>query len=520
MQDYPSLVPGKWHAIRGKDRWVRVLGGCPRYIQPRCTTISGDAWEHYTFVRPSMSRDRSKLMVLLMGGGGCWSTDTCLYNKGQPYLSERLWYSGDLYKEMILDPNNVVPTIRTGILGNDASPYRDYNMIYVQYCTADAHLGQRQVEMAHPDQTLLMNFSGFDNFQSALDIAAHYFPPRSIKRIVFGGLSSGGLGVYILHPYVLNLYKKAARKNSLVLIDHSAPHILPTPQHMNNLLELVGGRESIPKWIQRGLPGSPSILELFYKSARYYRKTVYAITHPQFDEYLSAVFALAMHPEVTAYPASSPIRAVLTWITDGFQCTWARETHRMHFNMRTQLDNVRIFEHFGDVHVLAYNERVFTTRSGPVDAEEEGKDKKEQQQEENLKKEVEERQESDHMMAIDWLTSLHSPTSPRRRPIETPSLICADPITGSLDGCLFKGMKVNQVREALFRQPLRTCNPYTSSPSLFLPEEDGWIGWTPTQEERESWMEGWVGHDTLTQVEVLSLEEQGVRLFDDPSASK
>src|SRR4051812_16937283 len=100
---------------------------------------AGTACAHdttYAFkVRPGLT---DKVMIFLNGGGIFWRSATCDPRKPSVVMSAD-------------DPVNDV-SVRTGILDyqNEKNPVREWTMVFVNYCTGDAHLGSSETEYARP----------------------------------------------------------------------------------------------------------------------------------------------------------------------------------------------------------------------------------------------------------------------------------------------------------------------------------------------------------------------------------
>lgn len=77
---------------------------------------------------------------------------------------------------------------------NAENPVRDYNMIFIPYCTGDVHSGSRpnaQVDGVKGEH----QFVGGDNFRLYLKRIVPTFP--NAKKIVFAGWSAGGFGTIL-----------------------------------------------------------------------------------------------------------------------------------------------------------------------------------------------------------------------------------------------------------------------------------------------------------------------------------
>ncbi len=90
------------------------------------------------FVHPGSDR---RLMIFFQGGGACWNSQNCDVEGRSTF--HPLIDSTD-------DPNRL-----TGLfdLSNPQNPVREYSIVFVPYCTADAFLGARTVRYSIPGTT-------------------------------------------------------------------------------------------------------------------------------------------------------------------------------------------------------------------------------------------------------------------------------------------------------------------------------------------------------------------------------
>ena len=137
--------------------------------------------------------DSDKLLWYLEGGGACTSPGFCTYN--QANVNQIL--TGD--QETCLGTISGISTGRQqpgnqGIFDttNNANPVKDWNMIYVPYCTGDIHFGTRP-NVTLPGMTTPQNFVGYKNM---LKFTARIVPTfkDKIKLAVLAGSSAGGFG--------------------------------------------------------------------------------------------------------------------------------------------------------------------------------------------------------------------------------------------------------------------------------------------------------------------------------------
>lgn len=137
--------------------------------------VCGDGTPYSMFVSPGSS---GKLTVELMGGGACWSGDTCLGMKRLAWLHEI----------------PVVPPLGA-FMSNDPSrsPVADHTFVFLPYCTGDVHVG-RHVASYGPGRRV--HHVGRNNFRLALDAleARDLVDFRKVREAVLYGFSAGAIG--------------------------------------------------------------------------------------------------------------------------------------------------------------------------------------------------------------------------------------------------------------------------------------------------------------------------------------
>lgn len=141
--------------------WERIVpgGDC------RCS----DGSEFGFWVRKA---DPDRVLVFLQDGGNCFSAETCAPERG-------------LYTPAITEGPD-----RTGVLDADdgRNPLADHSVVYVPYCTGDAHLGDAVTEHA---PGLTVRHKGLVNGTAALDHLAATFPGAT--DVVVMGESAGAV---------------------------------------------------------------------------------------------------------------------------------------------------------------------------------------------------------------------------------------------------------------------------------------------------------------------------------------
>ena len=144
----------------------------------------------------SINEKSDNLMIFLEGGGSCFDALTCLAN-----------------------PASVIKMNKTkGVFNrdNDANPVKDWNFVYVPYCTGDAFSGTNP-EGEVPGVSGKQMFVGYTNMSVFLKRIAPTFP--DVKQVLLTGSSAGGFGASANTPQVTRAFPDARG----ILIDDSGP---------------------------------------------------------------------------------------------------------------------------------------------------------------------------------------------------------------------------------------------------------------------------------------------------------
>jgi len=110
---------------------------------------------------------------------------------------------------------------RAGILDytNEKNPVRDWTMVFVNYCTGDAHLGSNEVEYIQlgaksGDKTFSMRHGGAANLEAVLDWV--YVNLKRPSNIFVAGVDAGALASPVVAARMARHYPRAAWCNSVM----------------------------------------------------------------------------------------------------------------------------------------------------------------------------------------------------------------------------------------------------------------------------------------------------------------
>jgi len=146
----------------------------------------------------SLESASKKVMIYIEGGGACFDSITCLANPTN-VSGQKAEKTGGLFD-------------RT----NTANPVKDWNFVYVPYCTGDIGAG------ANPNGTVsgvtgTQMFVGRPNLEAFLNRVVPTFP--GVTNVLLTGVSAGGFGAATNVPLVQSAFPAV----KVGLIDDSGP---------------------------------------------------------------------------------------------------------------------------------------------------------------------------------------------------------------------------------------------------------------------------------------------------------
>ncbi len=193
---FSSPIPEGWTRVDWRDYYPDFTY---KGLSPSCTHCPMDDCESqfYFFARGGSVNN---LAVYFEGGGACWHTINCIYysttNTG---VGETLASLGQI--EGI------------GDIDNPLNPFRDWNFVYIPYCTGDVHVGANDYD--YPDDLgfhLIPEFNrwrirhrGKVNFRVVLQWIQDTFTTAPDKIFVAGS-SAGAYGAILNFPDVRDAF--------------------------------------------------------------------------------------------------------------------------------------------------------------------------------------------------------------------------------------------------------------------------------------------------------------------------
>lgn len=154
------------------------------------------------------SATSSNVLLFFNGGGACWDYLTC-FQLGTATL-------GPIGAAQF---NAVSNQLNAGVFdrSNDDNIFRDWNLVFIPYCTGDTHAGDSVVTHEQNGQMGVFHHVGRKNFQAYVQRLAATFPTPG--KLVVSGASAGGFGA----AWNYNTVRTYWPTGQVYLIDDSGP---------------------------------------------------------------------------------------------------------------------------------------------------------------------------------------------------------------------------------------------------------------------------------------------------------
>ena len=219
----PSVTATNTQTIVGELAGV----GLGKYlgIMPTSTTTQG-VWEHHFYDQTPQDAicldggqyqvevhhgTNNKVMLMLEGGGACWSYDTCW---GHP-----------LGVKVTSDP---YPAVGVLDFSNPDNPFADWNVVYAPYCDGSVFAGDNIVDYQNGATSHHTFHHGQQNISAAITLMQSLFP--NPDQIVVSGYSAGGYGTFTGY----GVTRVAFPDTPILTLDDSGPGLQNSADTQNN----------------------------------------------------------------------------------------------------------------------------------------------------------------------------------------------------------------------------------------------------------------------------------------------
>lgn len=152
---------------------------------------------------------RNSVLVVLAGGGACWSDANCGGNV------PRTFGAGDYGFFSLLTSGTIFDRTLAG------NPFADWTFVFVPYCTGDVHAGG---DVTRTYNGVTWRHHGAANLQAAIGRVAQAFPAP--ERVVVAGSSAGGFGSFLAFDLARQRWPAGASGPKAYLVDDSGPTLV------------------------------------------------------------------------------------------------------------------------------------------------------------------------------------------------------------------------------------------------------------------------------------------------------
>jgi hypothetical protein len=188
-------------------------------------TVCGNGSQYRFFLRRTSSPN---LLFFFEGGGACWDHDTCSGRAGVLGAANPNGIPDDhmtRFTARYVSPivNGADPGLP--LRSRTDLPTRDWNIVYMPYCSGDVHIGNRQATYVDPtgqQPPLAWTHNGFNNTRAAAEHARVQFP--SVQKLLVTGFSAGGTATSSAYYFV----RTAIAPQRGYLLNDSGP-VYPAP---------------------------------------------------------------------------------------------------------------------------------------------------------------------------------------------------------------------------------------------------------------------------------------------------
>jgi hypothetical protein len=150
--------------------------------------------------------DPGRLLVFFDGGGACWDANNCIvdptYDREVNETAEALGRADGIFD-----------------LKNRRNPFADWTMVFIPYCTGDAHWGSRDTSYVDeqgilastPGGSVVIHHRGFDNFLAVRKVISEFYAARGAgpRQLLVTGSSAGGYGALLGFPWLRDVLPQA-----------------------------------------------------------------------------------------------------------------------------------------------------------------------------------------------------------------------------------------------------------------------------------------------------------------------
>jgi hypothetical protein len=316
-QDWVPIVPTE----------VSYLG---RKLQPICSF--GTPFTFY-----ARRGTVNKLVMYYQGGGACWDYGTCAL---------------PTFDTVGGDPRGG----STGFAdyGDPRNPFKDWNAVFVSYCTGDVHWGDARYPHEQNTDVLEVEHKGAVNARVAEKWARDHFV--NPDEIFVTGSSAGAYGAIAQSPYLMEF----AWPSSQFAVLGDAGNGVITNEFLVNDISKWGIEKNVPRWIEAlDTPITDlSIVDVYIEVARQYPWNRFGTYTSSYDGGSGGQSGF-----YNVMKSGTPIGGLVWW---NATCEWNEIMRAQNFETASQASNFRYYIGSGSAHTIYGRDKIYDDTTGGV----------------------------------------------------------------------------------------------------------------------------------------------------------
>ncbi|WCL48331.1 pectin acetylesterase-family hydrolase [Leptospira sp. GIMC2001] len=334
-------------------------------FDPACSGVPNNQ----TFKFYTKKGNSNNYLINFMGGGACWDAKNCLGTSTPTYFNQADRFS-----------NLAARYAFNGFLDetNPINPFKDWNIVFIPYCSGDLHWGSNDTSYNHPTTGVSTPFKhrGFQNFLSVLDFMrkSSDFNPPSNAKILVTGQSAGGYGALYNFPYIAEAFSG----REVHLISDASNGIVPN--NFEPIIETAWSASSnLADWITGVTKatfanGNLTLGDFFRLVANYYPNSRVGQYTTQYDGNQRFFYNVQLLIQGSAPYYSSPITytdSSSLWgpsdgrlVPNAVSCDWVNQARNEMIQKSALASNYKYYIAAGDVHTVSTSLKFYTEFSG------------------------------------------------------------------------------------------------------------------------------------------------------------
>ncbi|TGK00286.1 pectinacetylesterase [Leptospira langatensis] len=181
---------------------------------PECSGTPGNT--NFYFFRKTVRNANTKLLINFMGGGACWDDANCFGDNTTTY-----------FNQLNTIPDFAINLIFKGIMDQSvgANPFRNYDIIFIPYCTGDLHIGSKVTTYARGT----IQHHGYDNVISVLKFIQSAY--SNLEEVFVIGQSAGGYGTILNFPIIRETVTSISSGVQVRMLSDASNAVVPTSSY-------------------------------------------------------------------------------------------------------------------------------------------------------------------------------------------------------------------------------------------------------------------------------------------------